>query len=1284
MFWKSGVKEASERAILKLRTLQNAYVSAVRKASSTGTGHPDTRLFRSSDLLHPFLLAANYPNASPKLLDTSFRAMKTLMEANAICPGDGRNMVRVWTIQAQVVVSYSSVSTPSSSKDKSGAMSSIGGSSTSPVPSNVKSIGSTDQSSSWFGSLLSSSSSTASSSITTYSVTNNKTAVSSSHGKGASHLTPKDLEKLGLDILSCLLQLLELRDLPVSPEQWTQSVTLCCLLYLPGLPTPVKRAAGGVLIPLYQHSTVRQAAHSTLPQVLSLLVSLSSSSSSPDTGDENPATVSTTNEEADGPTQEQQRTLALTTWNDIITCILAGVTDPLSLQEKNIFQGAFAQCRLAGHDAPSIMKDVAQPPSVALSLELLTTLLKEEQRSTTVEEGDGQQDETYCLFDEVAYKTFSVVDQVLQALNGTGNSTTTPSQNPLEYVRLLQLVLVLLQTKSSKWPAECRALLSRLIPPIPFATASLRRHADFEDGHIFQRPSSITASLGTASTSGASSASSTNNGLAGGAKSGSDPIPVTTAGSTFDTLRGLPPTVLWKACLCIESLQQIVQDSSLIEIWKHSDALIPLFESMSDFCTIGASCQDHMALVVVAAQRMPSSSTSVPPPPGLMTSPKAGDGGSNGGANAGLFHVAETLAASSGITSSNSFHGNRYNHPGATNSSTGNNNNNTGSSPSYYPLLEWWRLGHGRENHFILGDALWVGLNSVLTMIDALDPEVLEQVFAPCLAVLQHYLKRFPASGAIVQRSLTGYYKLSKIAIRSDPLLRRALLSSLCKLAMPTPIPRVASFDEDSFPANSNSSSQGCLLRDHNVAALICLINLVHRQFNSIGSEWTIVMQTFQELSILPISSPDLSDVAYVDALSISAVYGRFAAFSTCLSDESLCSFAQGLAELAPVVEMQQQPYLVFQQQQVQQQSTSKGDRATATASKEDTNNPSIGAKLMNIGVRAIYGSQDGSGSEDDVPLAERTRNTYAHDFQKDFRRRMTRSKHPIRGVDGTVSSSNVPTSVSNTRPQQERPVPFALELLADVAMSNSFRISRCNVARQLCSWAAETESPSARLFAMDTVAMLILSHISVGDGNAEAAEGIPASFIGPGKIIYRNPRRNQYFAAEKIPKEEKEDSTMPASVPHLDLLKPLCECIQTVKEATVAEAGLETLHNVLESAGHKLSGGDVWAVVIDAVASLSSPERSQSDWAPGCMLGFRCLKLIADDFLDLALVDGSVSSRTALLNCCFAFGCSRHDVNTSLTAIGLLWKIADQDPGSDSSSEDDVSHCVLCLMNVI
>ena len=81
----------------------------------------------------------------------------------------------------------------------------------------------------------------------------------------------------------------------------------------------------------------------------------------------------------------------------------------------------------------------------------------------------------------------------------------------------------------------------------------------------------------------------------------------------------------------------------------------------------------------------------------------------------------------------------------------------------------------------------------------------------------------------------------------------------------------------------------------------------------------------------------------------------------------------------------------------------------------------------------------------------------------------------------------------------------------------------------------------------------------------------------------------------------------------------------------------------------------------------ISSPiDRSSSDWSPCCNMAFRCLKLIVDDFLDVFPeidVSSEVSSRRALLDCCTAFGSSRHDVNMSLTATGMLWTIADQNP---------------------
>mmetsp|Transcript_11872 Transcript_11872/g.34043 ORF Transcript_11872/g.34043 Transcript_11872/m.34043 type:complete len:1781 (-) Transcript_11872:123-5465(-) len=1055
-----GVKEASEKAILKLRTLQNHYVSAVRKASNSGEKHPDTRLFRSSDLLHPFLLAANYPNASPKLLDTSFKAMKMLLEADAICPGDGLNMVRVWMIQAQVVVSYSTtkdnnhssggltaataMTVTGSSKDsnrKQSTMANDGG-------SNANST-SGSSSSSWFGSYFSSASSnnTSNGNMTTNSVVT-KTSVSSSHGNaGSGHLNAKDLDKIALDILSCLLQLLELKELPVSKDQWIQSVTLCCLLYLP------------------MRQNVRQAAHSTLPQVLSLLFR-----------------------------NQDAYKLKMKTWDDLLACAL-GIGDVhlksssnSQMRRKSVssFHGALSQCRLGDGDA-------AQPPSQSLALELMTTLLPE----------------SPDIFNEVGQKTFGVIAQVLQ-----DQSKVHSNALPIEVLKTLQFTLVVLQTLGADWPDECRELLSRLVQPISLATEGIRKQADFEDGYSYKVPNE-------SNTTGKSlsSASSKYN---------------------IETIQGLPKTVLWKAALSLETLKAFIQDERACnKLWLHENVASYLLESTSDFCTIGASCEDHMNMLITASCEQDQHKS--------------------------MANSAEVL-----------------------------------------DRIDRWQDGKFNNDVYILGNALWTGFNALLIMIDHLDESILEQTFAPSLSVLQHYLKRFPASSTIVEMSLKGYSSLAKVSLNTT-ILRGALLSSLCKLSLPQ-------------WGRKDASS---LLKDHNVAALLCLLNIIHRYSERIGTEWSLILQTFDELSVLAIASPDLSNNFYAAALSISATYARFASFSTCLSDQSLSQFVAGIKEVSV--------------SDIPPSSTPSVSGGTSGRKFEKNNSlrspekrAPIGGKLMNIGARAIGWNSDGSAIEEDIPVADRTKNRYYDDFQLEFDNRLSSSRYPIRS----------------------RRVPYSVSLLADVTMTNVFRHNSCgaDLLRQLCSISSEV--PSFRSFLMDLIVLLIVSLVMEDEG------GIPAPFFGPGKILYEEPRQNQLLATEMIAPDE----SMRKTVSQLDLLQPLCEYISNADTADAAEAGLNALYSVLESTGHKLSD-ECWIQIVDAIASVPSAEHLSDDWGAACQVGFRSLKLIIDDFLE----EAAQLARTALLECCSTFGSAHHDMNTSLTAIGLLWTIADQDTGTET-----------------
>jgi hypothetical protein len=114
-----GIKEASERAILHLRSLQTQYVAAVRRAGASKSppskvspaandhddttvssnnnnhaispiaAHPTTSLFKSHDVLRPFLLALNHPDISHALANGAMEAIQLLLRGDAVQSTDG-------------------------------------------------------------------------------------------------------------------------------------------------------------------------------------------------------------------------------------------------------------------------------------------------------------------------------------------------------------------------------------------------------------------------------------------------------------------------------------------------------------------------------------------------------------------------------------------------------------------------------------------------------------------------------------------------------------------------------------------------------------------------------------------------------------------------------------------------------------------------------------------------------------------------------------------------------------------------------------------------------------------------------------------------------------------------------------------------------------------------------------------------------------------------------------------------------------------------------------------
>ena len=522
-----------------------------------------------------------------------------------------------------------------------------------------------------------------------------------------------------------------------------------------------------------------------------------------------------------------------------------------------------------------------------------------------------------------------------------------------------------------------------------------------------------------------------------------------------------------------------------------------------------------------------------------------------------------------------------------------------------------------------LGDALQWALSNVLAAIPDGGGD-LTDTFAPVLSVLQHCLKRVPGSPDLVLRTLQGYLSLAQVCFAtSASLQRKALVSSLCKLSLPA-------------WGKHDPSSQ---LQDHHIQVLLTLLKLVHMHHDDLTIEWEVILWTLQELSVLSIASADLSDASYSGALAVSATFGRMPAFSACLSKESLVSLVEGLAQISTTI--------MAKRDVAGSSDTVLPDRPTSmssntVASQADAKDSSISEKIMNIGVRAIYGSSGESEKVAAPSMGDRTRNTYYEEYRRDFVRRIDESRATVR-----ISSIGR--------------LPFVLTLLADVAMANSFRYNECGdvISEHLSNLAAR--SAAVRPFCMDVIAMLTMSHISDDSSS-------PTPSIGPTRVVFGNPMTSQMLATEPF---EATGNGSAKSLSQSELLAPVCETLKTTAKHEVAESTLESLKSVLEGSGHRLSG-QVWILVIEAIASLSGDpsydvvDRSSSKWSKCCLSAFACLKLIVNDFKDEMQSSSTVtepkSIQHVLLDCCTSFAMSRHDINTSLTAIGLLWSVADQD----------------------
>src|SRR3569832_2225970 len=153
--------------------------------------------------------------------------------------------------------------------------------------------------------------------------------------------------------------------------------------------------------------------------------------------------------------------------------------------------------------------------------------------------------------------------------------------------------------------------------------------------------------------------------------------------------------------------------------------------------------------------------------------------------------------------------------------------------------------------------------------------------------------------------------------------------------------------------------------------------------------------------------------------------------------------------------------------------------------------------------------------------------------------------------------------------------------------------------------------SPAARPYTMDVISLLTMSHVS-------NERSLPVPFVGPGKIVFGDPMQSQLWAVEHVAEI---DESSGSNKTQSQILSPICHTMRTTEKADVAESSLGALGSVLEGVGHNLNA-DAWSNVIDAVASLSGDpsyeiDRTAMEWSSCCLMAFRCLKFIVDDFLD-------------------------------------------------------------------
>ncbi|KAL7543429.1 hypothetical protein ACHAXR_012722 [Thalassiosira sp. AJA248-18] len=1289
-----GVKEASERAIIHLRSLQTQYVAAVRRAGastknskqppssgSTLPQHPTTALFQSQDVLRPFLLAANYPDASYDLLVIALESMQHLLRGDAVCPEDGIQISRVLVIQSWGCAGTLGLGVSGDSGN--GNTSSSGG--TSGMAAGMIHAASSSVSGALGGITGMVLGGHSSSNSDTAASKDGATGGSHHHHHYQSHRSVKEDESIALKVLQTITMLADSHSVRLTEEFLGACLSVCLIL---GAGQTYNEHSTGTTVGATIRERISQSA-SVASHIANATTAkdISGGSTGGSAGNVKRAALATMSQLLSILFERAKDAVIMTQLSpdanksSLLLVAERTMTDLCTLVRKFSTSQLKSQSKLIGPFAVAAKEGLSPSPTATLAL--VDMVLKQicgdlfqvcfnsygpSNDPQQPQKGNSPKMDEHSINTGLDFAT-QIISQAFQlgqfllgsqycyhvtklTLESSLKEVPKPSSPSdlndfcLYYYTTALATTILTHYLSSTSSAfygnfdnvngnkgdssngsnaatmsiMALDMMNQLISFVSEATEAYHKSDDFEDGYIFTQTERESFDIGKTTSSSNRAPSSRPQAQGASPQSLSD--------------SSIPNEKLWRAFLALEVLHQIVSsshleqtswlDSTRVQSKGEKSTVSLIAKTASDFATISTSNRERILLLIMAAhadeQTHEEESNKEKSPLAAINDTQASGSENSSTAAAVAAKVTDALVIES----------------------------------VEIPLCD-------------AGATTWLAFKCILFLVKSVkelaiskETEELESrksisaivdgSFAPSVSMLQHFIRRMLGSPVIVTKTLLSYDELASASMAvadQTNVNRQAILTSLCKLCLPS-------------WGKRRPHSQ---LKECNIDSLWTLVWIIHSNYEKISVEWDILLSTLDQLSIISISSPKLHASYSEKAASIAGCFIRLPSFTTCFTHDTLSQFISSLIKISEVVSFE--PLVEQSHDMIRENSESTDNTENVDVSKE----PSIGGKLMNFAGRAFGGGPAQSTSANNNTSFRRTASSGSTPISKTYSEDL-RETTCLQMISMKIST---PRSII-------RKIPLPLLLVAVVAEANSYRLSIVEevVAKHLCEIVARSSSVELRSFAMEVLIHFVPLSLSKSEISLK---------YGSGPLMVPDQDSMNKLPLEVVPIDDANKPKTGGRPSNADnqqrepqLLKILCESIQRTTQVDTAEQGLNALLVVLEGVGQNLSGGNLITVIktlsilsgCDSLCDDSPINRSEKQWANVNSLAFQNLKLILDEFLEPMSTSSdsplkSTESRDAILDCCVAFGRSRHDLNTSLTATGMLWSLADRDssPGT-------------------